>query len=606
MKKLLVLVLLLTALACAQLPAPAPPRVYIDTTWNPPTGGSAWHAHTSSDFASALASAIPGDIIVLDAGVVYKGNFTLPLKPNPGNKWIYIESSALTTLPPPGTRVSPSDAAHMPRITTQNTGPAIKFAAGANHYRLIGLEITSNSNQGGNPGSNPPSNNFTYFLVGWDSIIGQTLPDSITVDRDYIHGSDIQDVGQGVQCNVTNCAVIDSYISDIHENTWDSQAVLAYLTPGPIKLVNNYLSATTEDVMFGGAAVDNLPYVPSDIEIRRNEFFKPLTWDSCGVHGTVDWCQKLADGTQCPGLDGNGNSCNGGNNNSPHHQWDEKNNLEFKCAQRVVATGNTLQNSWVSGQTGFSLLFTVREGGTGNQCVVNDILFQNNILTNVDAGINTLETDDLCPGCSYLGEARRIWVDNNLLLLRPSLDTYQHDAITFDAGLVGPPYHPGATDFIFQHNTVLMGDYSNLWNSAYFELPSDGGGCVPKVSPTHNVWILDNAMTRQPSGDCGYQGIDGLNVYMKDPQPVSPRFYGNVMFVPSGDRLQSFPVHNYSTMVPFTYVDPLQGDYQLATPAWTDTTDGKVAGIDWAMLRTAMGGLAPSAPIRKPLPALVR
>ncbi len=165
--------------------------------------------------------------------------------------------------------------------------PRFILAPGANHYRLVGLEITSNSTRGGNPNANPPSNNFTYYLIGWNPAIGLAEPDSITVDRSYIHGSDTQDVGQGVQANGSNFAVIDSYISDIHESTFDSQAILAYWTPGPIKIVNNFLSATTEDVMFGGAGGYNNPYVPSDIEIRRNHFFKPLAWDSCGVHGTV-------------------------------------------------------------------------------------------------------------------------------------------------------------------------------------------------------------------------------------------------------------------------------------------------------------------------------
>ena len=45
---------------------------------------------------------------------------------------------------------------------------------------------------------------------------------------------------EGVQANVTNLAVIDSYISDIHDSTTDSQAIVAYLSPGPIKIVNNY------------------------------------------------------------------------------------------------------------------------------------------------------------------------------------------------------------------------------------------------------------------------------------------------------------------------------------------------------------------------------
>jgi hypothetical protein len=166
----------------------------------------------------------------------------------------------------------------MAKIVTPNGSPALNPLPGANHYRLVGLEVTTASNQGCNPSTVPPTNCFTYFLFGQpDGGMGHqnNLPDSITFDRVYMHGSNTYDVREGIQGNVTNLAVIDSYISDIHQGYADSQAIIAYFTPGPIKIVDNFLSATTENVMFGGAGGYNNPYVPSDIEIRRNYFFKP-------------------------------------------------------------------------------------------------------------------------------------------------------------------------------------------------------------------------------------------------------------------------------------------------------------------------------------------
>ena len=70
------------------------------------------------------------------------------------------------------------------------------------------------------------------------------FPKNIIIDRCYIHGSDTQDVREGVAANGISVAVVDSYISDIHDSTMDSQAIIAYRTPGPIKIVNNLLSAT--------------------------------------------------------------------------------------------------------------------------------------------------------------------------------------------------------------------------------------------------------------------------------------------------------------------------------------------------------------------------
>jgi hypothetical protein len=56
------------------------------------------------------------------------------------------------------------------------------------------------------------------------------------------------------------------------------------------------------------------------------------------------------------------------------------------------------------------------------------------------------------------------------------------------------------------------------------------------------------------------------------------------MFVPSGNKVQTFPPHNYATTVPFTYVNPAAFDYQLLTPYWTDTSDGNIAGVQNADL----------------------
>jgi hypothetical protein len=580
MHKAFFVLLLFSALAAAQMPVPTPPRVYLNTAWNPPSGAT-WHPRIGADLQNALNSAHPGDTIVLDAGSVYTGNFTLPAKANPIGQWIYIQSSALNRLPAPGVRVSPSDAPSMAKIVTPNGSPALNPSPGANYYRLVGLEVTTASNQGCQPHNTPPTNCFTYELFG-QSDGGMNhknnLPDSITFDRVYMHGSNTYDVREGIQGNVTNLAVIDSYISDIHQSTMDSQAIAVYLNPGPIKIVNNFLSASTEDVMFGGAGGFDDPYIPSDIEIRRNHFFKPLAWDSCGAGGTLSSSELQPNGIRCPAGLG--------------YQWVEKNNLEFKSARRVVVTGNTFENTWTSAQVGYSVLFTIRTSQSGNIAVVDDIELASNILQNVDRGFSTLEQDDQCgppsyPSCTNKGESKRIWVHNNLILLSTNLDvgSQGHNWAHLDGGSshLGDA---GLTDYVFQHNTALVIDGSKMWGYIF---STNQSGCPPTTSSTHNLWILDNVFARQPTGDCGYQGTTGLGYYMGDPSPLAPRYLGNVMFVPSGDPIATWPVHNYATTVPFTYVNPGGGDDQLLTPYWTDTSDGQLSGIDWDALQAAMG-----------------
>jgi hypothetical protein len=61
MRKMFNFLLLFSTLAAAQMPVPAPPRVYINTTWNPPSVGFTWHARISADLQNALNSAHPGD-----------------------------------------------------------------------------------------------------------------------------------------------------------------------------------------------------------------------------------------------------------------------------------------------------------------------------------------------------------------------------------------------------------------------------------------------------------------------------------------------------------------------------------------------------------------
>ena len=554
--------LLLMAVASAaqgwgQMPVAALPQVYLDTTWNPPSGGKTWKAHTAAEFQRALDSSSPGDVIVLDSGASYLGSFTVPAKTNPSHKWIYIEGSELASLPASGTRVDPDkNAAKMPKIVATDVSPAISFTPGTSNYRLVGLEFYSTSKQGCDLRHVPPVNCFTYFLIDMPAEQGKALPNSITVDRCYVNGSDTQDVRGGVVANGSNIAVVDSYISEIHQSTMDSQAIRAYWTPGPIKVVNNFLSSTTENLMFGGAGGADNPYVPSDIEIRNNYFFKPEKW--------------AVKGKTLP----------------PAAQWSAKNLLEFKNARRVLVTGNIFENNWAAAQFGYAIVLTVRTSDSGNIAVVNDITIENNVLENVASGFNSLEHDDLCklpraPFCNNRGEARRWKIANNLILLR-------------NAGSLGGlrpmamGISPELADVVFQHNTVVPAAGTNCWASLYFSVAS-GNKWPLAESNTHNLWITDNVLCRPPSGDFGGQGTAGLMSYMGDPSPVEKRFTGNLILAPGDSAPASFSGGNLLTGGPIRFADAAGGNYQLVAPKWTKTTDGKPPGVDANALKAAMG-----------------
>ena len=550
----------LAADASAQKPQAILPQVYIDTTWNPPAGGTTWAAHTAAQLKSALTSSVPGDIIVLDAGVTYSGTFQLPAKSNPNNKWIYIISSKLANLPA-GQRVSPPDAANMPKLVTPNTGAVFQINPGANRWRFAGLEITSNSNYPSGCGVAGQPNCMTYFLIG-SPARPSPEPDSIVVDRCYVHGSPTVDLQNAVTLNASNAALIDSYLDDIHIKGFDSTGILSYWTPGPIKIVNNFVAASTENIFIGGAGGWSTPWVPSDIEIRNNYIFKPLSWVDASVN---------------------------------QHTMVVKDAFEVKAGQRILFDSNTIENVWANAQIGFAIVLTVRSTGGGPLAVDNDITITNNVLMNVVSFVNTLAADNTCnaasghPECTNAGSQARWNISDNLVQFYDpkALGGNPNRGIQFTPGWSDPNNAPGVMhDVVFQHNTLV-----NFGQTATSPGTPCGASIIFADNKTHvqpvtqNIWILDNVLCREPIGDG--TNATTLSKYMSSPSTppydLNARFYGNVMFVPPSDIAWTYPPHNYATTIPFTYVNPPY-DYQLLTPYWTDTSDGNLAGVQSANL----------------------
>ena len=352
--------------------APELPRVYLNTDYTP-SAGRVIAVTAGGDFQAALNQAQPGDVITLQAGATFTGNFTLPNKSGQ-SQWIVIRSSISdANLPPAGTRVTPAYSAVMPKIISPNAEPAIRTASGAHHYRFIGLEI------GVSPGAK-----LIYNIVDFSG--GQTslsqVPHDLIVDRCYIHGASSNNARRGIALNSASTAVIDSHISDCHEVGADSQAICGWNGPGPFKIVNNYLEGAGENVMFGGAdpSIQNL--IPSDIEFKRNHLAKPVKWkvghpSYAGIHWTV------------------------------------KNLFELKNAQRALIDSNIFEYNWADGQSGAAIVFTPRNQSGGSPwSVAQDVIFTNNIVRHTGRGFNIAGRDDIA-GTSE--PSRRILIRNNLL-----------------------------------------------------------------------------------------------------------------------------------------------------------------------------------------------
>src|SRR5262249_38665998 len=117
--------------------------------------------------------------------------FVLPAKS--GTSYVHIRSSAYANLPAPGTRVGPSDASSMAKIVTPNLDGAIKTAAGANHYRLIGIELGI--------ASGVASNNGIVMLGDGAQTTQASVPNNIIIDRCYIHGNNTGESRRAIALN---------------------------------------------------------------------------------------------------------------------------------------------------------------------------------------------------------------------------------------------------------------------------------------------------------------------------------------------------------------------------------------------------------------------
>lgn len=538
------------------------------TTYSLPTGGKQWNPLNSTDLNTALQQSNPGDVIILQAGTQYTlpvtgGNnpftyFLLPKKVNPNNKWIYIISSNIGSLPPQGTRVAPSDAVNMPQINNTTGNLAIVVDAGANHWWIAGVEIFSNPSGGGaHPiggaafGTNAP-NPQTATL---------TMPDFITLDRVYVHAA--QDMNHSITLNANHMAVLDSYIGPGRVYQTQGNAGANYFSAGPIKVINNFFSAFGEDFIFGGSGGFSNTWVNQDVYVHNNTFWKDPAWRVVGY--TIP-------------------------NNAPYEIVD---NFEIKICSRCLIDGNLMQNSWLSAQAGGSVVFNTGTGVNGPDAVIDDITFSNNIITGTFqggmGGTQFAAEDNGCgfynSPCQYPGENRRSNYLNNLIIQGPQ--GAPGGRATLASATILTTIQRVMTDVLWQHNTYVgpyLTDYTYCDRAMYFSKVNSNDGA------TQNAWVLDNVMCRQMTGFDPSVGTTLLQHMMGDPTvvPYTTRFYGNVMqFFPSqGDKAQTWPKGSMDQSANFIYNSPTTGDFTLVTPVWNgaNTSDGQQTGISYSTI----------------------
>lgn len=392
-----------------------------------------------ADLQAALNRAQPGSTIKLEAGATFTGTFRLPSKR--GDNYITIRTSAEDDrLPGKDVRIDPVKYASMlPKLISPLPEPVMTAESGAHHYRFIGIEFG---------GTRDGVGNIIKLGTGEEKRI-EDLPHHIEFDRVYIHSTSPEGQRRGIAANGKFIRIINSHISDIKRRGEESQAIAVWSTDGPVEIINNYLEAAAENILFGGAS-SVLALTPTDCVVSNNHLNKPPTWKTEG--------------------------------------WVVKNLFEIKHGRRIKVTNNLLTNNWGMGQDGTAVLFSTRDD-SGENVVIEDVEFRNNIIRNSTNGLSV-----------YGGEGKgghRLSIINNIFegIGEKNADgsgrfmkstawnglTIENNTI-INSGNITSAYGVPVKNFIFRNNIVFGNEYGFKGDST-----ASGRQTIDKYFPGSDV-----------------------------------------------------------------------------------------------------------------------
>lgn len=475
------------------------------------------------DLQAALKSAKFGDTIILQAGATYTGPFVLPyLGPGSGTDadYITIRTSDLAGISREGERIKPGvHSRAMPKIVSTNQ-QALSAERQAHHFRFIGIEFSPAANS-----------KYVYNLIdlGNAETAYSQFPHHLVFDRCYVHSTGLGKARRGFALNSAETSVINSHVSGFAGEGDETQAIAGWNGPGPFHINNNYLEGGAEVLLFGGAdpSIPNL--IPSDIEIRRNYFYRP-----------PEWAGKVT----------------------------MKGSFELKNARRVIVDGNVIESSNPR-RTAF--VITVRnQDGKAPWSTIQDVEITNNISRHADAGMNFLGKDDQFPSV----EAKNIRIANNLFTDEESpgessyfIQTSGGDSMTVEhntvqqIGNILSSYNNPGKNFVFRNNIIQY----NLYGIACF---IQGAACpdVPYCNCFPNATVQGNVIADNRNQSASNQ--------------IEKSFPAGNFFVPSYDQFGfvDYARGNWR----------LAANNQYRRKA----TDGKDPGIDFALFEASGVNLA--------------
>jgi hypothetical protein len=346
-----------------------------------PASAETIHVAAGGNLQTALDNAVRGDVITLEAGATFSSatGFTLPAKTGTGTITVRTVT-ADGSLP---AKVNPTTYAANPALfaviqSTHNAFPVITGDSNDDGWTFIGVVFEMSN------ATTTAVGDALRFGVSISS--ADDLPTNITFDRVVIRAASGGTALRGCQCQIRNLVFKNSWITNVRSMAAESHSLSAWNSPGPFLIENNYIEAADIGVLFGGANPAISGLIPSDITFRWNYVTRPAA-----QHNSTDYAVK--------------------------------NLFELKNAQRVHIYGNIFEHNWPDGQSGYSIVFTVRANGpSAAWTTIRDVMFERNILRNAAAGFNILGLDTQTSGCEGSPggvcpseRMQRVTIRNNLI-----------------------------------------------------------------------------------------------------------------------------------------------------------------------------------------------
>lgn len=416
---------------------------------------------------AALDAAPAGATVALEVGGTYPGNLVFR-KPvtlrTPMNQWT-------------PRRVMPSDAS-LPTIRQTTNAPLVDILPGVTDVSLSLLALR--------PTGVSLNDIVTIGHADGSQVTVERAPQRIVFDQVLIAGDPILGAKRGIGLHGSEVTINRSWIWDIKRVGQDSQAIGGWNGPGKYHILDCYLEAAGENVMFGGAdpAIPNM--VPTGITIDQCHIAKNRTWR--GSSFTV------------------------------------KNLFELKAAKMVAVTNCTFENCWLAGQSGYAVMITPQsQDGRNPEVVVSSVIFDRNEFRRVGAGFTIM-------GFAQIGTSLQtadVTVQQNWV----SINRAENGGQGWPFFITGQPLRVS-----IDHNTVEMDGNQVIYQDGK-PVPEFAftGNLVPRCGAYGFTGNVNGTNQHRGLGiDTYFPGADiAGNVLGSFPQPTSPTVATNNRIVPA-------------------------------------------------------------------------